>query len=80
MEVIQTKFRNSLREENISLEKLILTKKENKDTHYCENFCPIYESITQYNNSHFHKIACPSRMCEVVTTSYVLNKREETKG
>ena len=57
--------------------KFILTKKEDKMTRYCENFCPIYRAITDYNNSHAHIIFCSSDMCTNITRAYALNEREK---
>lgn len=58
-------------------EKFILTKKEDKMTRYCENFCPIYRAIIDYNNSHAHIIFCSSDMCTNITRAYALNEREK---
>ena len=58
------------------MENLILTKEEESLTKNCEDFCPIYEAIRQYNACHTHKICCATTMCKNVTEAYVLNKRE----
>ena len=46
-------------------------------TRYCENFCPIYRAIIDYNNSHAHIIFCSSDMCTNITRAYALNEREK---
>ena len=58
------------------MEKIILTEEEEKITTYCEDFCPIYDAIIQYNKGTKHIIHCPSKMCEVITESYVLDRRD----
>lgn len=57
-----------------------LTEKEDELTRYCEDFCPIYKAITDYNMSHKPSIYCPTEMCERVTEAYVLYLRKEQLG
>lgn len=66
-------------------EKLILTKEEDELTTYCEDFCPIYYAVKNYNsdsykyrNTHI-TLSCPAEMCEDVTKTYVLRRRERMK-
>ncbi|MBQ4523507.1 MAG: hypothetical protein IJA10_11240 [Lachnospiraceae bacterium] len=58
-------------------ETLILTEEEEKLTTYCEDFCPIYQAITDYNRWHRPTVSCPSVMCERIVESYVLNRRSK---
>ena len=53
------------------------TEKEKELTRYCEDFCPIYQAITDYNNSHRPIISCTSEMCEKMSEAYVLHLREK---
>lgn len=57
------------------MNRLTLTKKEEKITTHCEDFCPIYQSLKEYNATNRHKICCPTEMCKRVTETYVLNQR-----
>lgn len=59
------------------IEELILTKEEDESTRYCDDFCPIYDAIKQYNKNHLHIIYCPEEMCDEVIKEYILNKRYE---
>lgn len=61
--------------ENIEIE---LTDEEEKATHYCQDFCPIYQGITDYNTGlkRKHKIYCTPNMCKRIVNTYVLNMRE----
>lgn len=56
-----------------------LTKKEEESIRYCEDFCPLYQSLCNYNLSHRYTISCDTKMCEKVTEAYILNLREEEK-
>lgn len=53
-----------------------LTKKEEKIIRYCEDFCPLYQSLCDYNLYHRHTISCDTKMCEKVAEAYILNLRE----
>lgn len=46
---------------------------------YCEDYCPIYEAIRQYNNNNAntHKIYCTTDMCKNITDAYELNRRKD---
>lgn len=59
------------------MDQVTLTEQEEKLTQYCEDFCPIYHAITNYNTSHTHKIFCPKEMCNNITNAYILNRKEE---
>lgn len=58
------------------MDQIALTEQEEQLTQYCEDFCPIYGAITDYNTSYTHKIFCPKEMCASITKAYILNKRE----
>ena len=49
----------------------------NNETKYCEDFCPIYESVERYNKTHENKIYCPSIMCDRITEVYEKNKNNK---
>ena len=53
------------------------TEKEKELTRYCDDFCPIYQAITDYNKSHRPTISCASEMCEKITEAYVLHLRKQ---
>ena len=52
--------------------------KEDEITKYCEDFCPIYDSIKEYNESNLHKIFCNTEFCKHITETYNLNRKEGT--
>ena len=52
---------------------------ENEDKkQYCDDFCPIYASIREYNNTHENKIFCTTDMCKNVTEAYEANRGLQT--
>ena len=57
-------------------DKVTLTKEEDKITKYCEDFCPIYYEIKEYNNNHEYNILCPNEMCDRITSAYIMNRRK----
>lgn len=54
-----------------------LTKEEENLTRYCEDFCPIYNAIKDYNASHKPIISCPTEMCNKVAEAYIAHLRNE---
>ena len=63
-------------DERKNMGNLIFTKEEEALTKSCEDFCPIYEAIRQYNNCHTHNIYCATEMCKNISIAYALNRRE----
>ena len=59
------------------MEEVILTEEEEELTKYCEDFCPISNVITEYNEFHRAIICCPTEMRKRVTEAYVLNRRNK---
>lgn len=57
-----------------------LTKKEEESIRYCEDFCPLYQSLYDYNLYHMYTISCDTKMCERVKEAYILNLREAAKS
>ena len=57
-------------------DKVVLTEDEDKITHYCEDFCPIYYKIKEYNRNHEYNILCPNEMCDRITSAYIMNRRK----
>lgn len=57
-----------------------ITEKEEEITKYCEDFCPIYQALLNYNISHKHIICCGTDMCKKVEEAYILNFREESES
>ena len=47
---------------------------------YCENFCPIYSAIRQYNIGHGHTISCSQEMCEEIVSVVMKNDEEYEKS
>lgn len=59
------------------MNEITLTEKEKKMTRYCEDFCPIYEPIRQFNCTHNHRIFCNTEFCAHIINVYILNVRGE---
>ena len=59
--------------------KLSLTKEDDENTKYCEDFCPIHDSIREYNAVHEYKICCTTEMCKKIIEAYVLNLRKDVQ-
>ena len=57
------------------MNKVVLTEEEEKRVKYCEDFCPIYDSIRDYNQRNNPPISCTSDMCTGIISSYILGKR-----
>lgn len=57
-----------------------LTKKEEDSTRYCEDFCPLYQALYDYNLCHRYIISCDIKMCEKVKEAYILNLREAAES
>lgn len=55
---------------------LILTEEEEKITHYCEDFCPLYEAIRDFNRNKFSTITCATEMCTNVVNAFILDRRQ----
>lgn len=53
----------------------LISRSEEKKM-YCEDFCPIYNAIRDYNASHGFPIFCATKMCENITDAYMLNHKE----
>lgn len=64
------------------MDDLVLTEEEEKITHYCEDFCPLYYAIEAFNKKHFSCIICSTEMCKKATNAFILDrrKREEIYG
>lgn len=66
-------------------EDLVLTEEEEKLTKHCEDFCPIYQAIHDYNMASYKydnmhtAISCTSEMCNKIIKVYVLRRREDEK-
>lgn len=60
------------------MRRLILTEEEDKFLKYCEDFCPIYSAIEQFNRRNKHNIYCRTEMCEAVKEAYIPNKRDNS--
>ena len=43
---------------------------------YCEDYCPIYNTLKSYNESHQHQIMCLTAMCAHITEICELNREE----
>lgn len=63
------------------MKNFLLTEDEEKITHYCEDFCPIYNAITEYNNTHYNHIYCTTEteMCKQMQKVYILNNRTQNQ-
>lgn len=60
-------------------EKIEITDEEDKELRHCYDYCPIFDSIQDYNKNHEHHINCSTMFCEQISKIYVWNKREELK-
>ena len=50
---------------------------DKKEYCYCEDYCPIYQVIDNYNWSHKEKIYCTEDMCLYLTETVRKNMRLE---
>ena len=64
-------------------EELVLTEEEERLFKYCEDFCPIYYDIKNFNSCSYEydnmhtTLYCPSEMCDKITKVCVLRRREK---
>ena len=50
-----------------------------KLSRYCEEFCPIYKVIEEYNSSNEHNIYCNTEMCKHIREVCAMNLEKKVE-